>query len=224
MKLAIPLDNAMIRNILLVCVADLIVGVSYGALAHANGFPLWVPLTLSLVVLAGASEFLFIGVVAAGGSPVSAALAGLLVNARHVPFSLAVHDLAGKGPKKLLGFHILNDESVVFGLAEKQKDKQKDKQKAAFWLCGLGIFLCWPLGTIIGEFLGTFIVDTKALGLDAMFPAIILALCLPALREAKTRRAALLGAVIALAATPFLPPGIPVLLSLLGLVVSLRRA
>ena len=212
MKLAIPLDNAMIRNILLVCVADLIVGVSYGALAHANGFPLWVPLTLSLVVLAGASEFLFIGVVAAGGSPVSAALAGLLVNARHVPFSLAVHDLAGKGPKKLLGFHILNDESVVFGLAE----KQKDKQKAAFWLCGLGIFLCWPLGT--------FIVDTKALGLDAMFPAIILALCLPALREAKTRRAALLGAVIALAATPFLPPGIPVLLSLLGLVVSLRRA
>lgn len=216
MKLAIPLDNAMIRNILLVCVADLIVGVSYGALAHANGFPLWIPLTLSLVVLAGASEFLFIGVVAAGGSPVSAALAGLLVNARHVPFSLAVHDLAGKGPKKLLGFHILNDESVVFGLAE--------KQKAAFWLCGLGIFLCWPLGTIIGEFLGTFIVDTKALGLDAMFPAIILALCLPALREAKTRRAALLGAVIALAATPFLPPGIPVLLSLLGLVVSLRRA
>lgn len=108
----------------------------------------------------------------------------------------------------------------MFGLAE----KQKDKQKAAFWLCGLGIFLCWPLGTIIGEFLGTFIVDTKALGLDAMFPAIILALCLPALREAKTRRAALLGAVIALAATPFLPPGIPVLLSLLGLVVSLRRA
>lgn len=220
MKLAIPLDNAMIRNILLVCVADLIVGVSYGALAHANGFPLWVPLTLSLVVLAGASEFLFIGVVAAGGSPVSAALAGLLVNARHVPFSLAVHDLAGKGPKRLLGFHILNDESVVFGLAE----KQKDKQKAAFWLCGLGIFLCWPLGTIIGEFLGTFIVDTKALGLDAMFPAIILALCLPALREVKTRRAALTGAVIALAATPFLPPGIPVLLSLLGLVVSLRRA
>ena len=66
----------------------------------------------------------------------------------------------------MLGFHILNDESVVFGLAE----KQKDKQKAAFWLCGLGIFLCWPLGTIIGEFLGTFIVDTKALGLDAMFP------------------------------------------------------
>ena len=30
MKLAIPLGNAMIRNILLVCVADLIVGVSLG--------------------------------------------------------------------------------------------------------------------------------------------------------------------------------------------------
>ncbi|GAB1440903.1 hypothetical protein MASR2M36_36880 [Providencia sp.] len=53
-------------------------------------------LTLSILVLAGASEFLFIGVIFSGGSPISAALAGLLVNSRHIPFSFAVSELTGK--------------------------------------------------------------------------------------------------------------------------------
>ncbi len=55
------LNNSTVKNIALVCIADLIVGISYGALALSQGFDWWVPLTLSILVLAGASEFLFIG-------------------------------------------------------------------------------------------------------------------------------------------------------------------
>lgn len=177
------------------------------------------PLVLSIFVLAGASEFLFIGVVAMGGSAIYAALAGLMVNARHIPFSMAVKDLPGKGLKSLLGFHILNDESVVFGLSQ----RTAEQNKRAFWACGLGIFLVWPLGTMLGVYLGSFIVDIKMLGLDAMFPAIILALSLPALKNKLTRHAAIIGSIIALATTLFLPVGIPVLLSLLGVLFVLRR-
>jgi hypothetical protein len=43
---------------------------------------------------------------------------------------------------------------------------------------------------------------------------------LPSLRrDPRTRNAALLGAAVALATTPFLPAGVPVLLALAGLVV-----
>lgn len=98
---------------------DGIVGLSYGSLASADGFPLWVPLALSTLVLAGASEFLFIGIVAGGGSPFTAAAAGLLVNARHLPFGIAVKDLVGQGPSGWLGCHIMNDESVVFGISSR---------------------------------------------------------------------------------------------------------
>lgn len=213
------LNNITVKNILLVCLADLIVGISYGALAHSQGFDLWVPLTLSILVLAGASEFLFIGIVFAGGSPISAALAGILVNTRHIPFSFAASEFAGKGAKALLGYHIMNDESVVFGLAQ----SDPGDQKAAFWLCGLGILLCWPTGVLIGEGLGTFIQDTKLLGMDAMFPAIILALSLPALKDKRLRAAAILGAIIAVILTPILPAGIPVLVALLSLVIYIRR-
>lgn len=213
------LHNSTVKNIALVCIADLIVGISYGALAHSQGFDWWVPLMLSIFVLAGASEFLFIGVVFSGGSPLSAALAGLLVNSRHIPFSFAVSELAGKGAKSLLGYHIMNDESVIFGLSQ---DSEREKN-AAFWLCGLGILICWPVGVVIGEILGSFIQDTHALGMDAMFPAIILALSLPALKDRRLRLAAIVGAVIAMVTTPVLPAGIPVLLALLSLVIYIRK-
>ena len=44
-----------------------------------------------------APQFLAVGLVAAGGSPVAAMLAGLLLNARHLPFGLAVGDVLGGG-------------------------------------------------------------------------------------------------------------------------------
>lgn len=90
-----PLGSDVVKAIFLVCLADGLVGISYGSLAVAGGFPLWVPLMLSLLVLAGASEFLFIAIVGGGGSPFAAAAAGLLVNARHLPFGIAVKDLVG---------------------------------------------------------------------------------------------------------------------------------
>ncbi len=70
-------------------------------------------------VLAGASEFMFIGIVASGGNPLAAAAAGLLVNARHVPFGVTVRDLVGTRAASFFGCHIMNDESVVFGLSQK---------------------------------------------------------------------------------------------------------
>ncbi|QCP61923.1 AzlC family ABC transporter permease [Pantoea sp. SO10] len=210
---AVPLDRGIIKAIFLVCLADGIVGLSYGSLAAAEGFPLWVPIALSTLVLAGASEFLFIGIVAGGGSPLTAAAAGLLVNARHLPFGIAVKDLVGKGSRSLLGCHIMNDESVVFGISQ-QKLAQR---RAAYWICGLGIFTIWPLSVIGGAVIGRFIPDVSAIGLDAVFPAILIALIFPALRQRRTLIPATLGTTLSVLATPFVPAGMPVLFSLLGL-------
>ncbi|MFF4694411.1 AzlC family ABC transporter permease [Streptomyces chattanoogensis] len=214
------LDRLMLRDIALVCLAVGVIGLSYGAIAVASGFPVWFPVVLGLLVVAASSEFLFIGIIAAGGSPVAAVLAGLLVNARHLPFGLAVPDVLGRGAWRFLGTHLMNDETVVFALA--QKDTARGR--AAYWACGLGIMVCWPAGAAIGGLAGTVIHDTRAFGLDAMFPAILLALILPALRgDRDKRRAALAGSALALAAVPFLPAGLPVLLALAGLPLTTAR-
>ncbi|WBQ04026.1 AzlC family ABC transporter permease [Kribbella sp. CA-293567] len=208
------IDPGLLRDIALVCLADGIVGLSYGAISVGGGLAFWVPIALSVLVFAGASQFLFVGIVAAGGSPVAATVAGLLVNSRHVAFGLAVSDLIGGGWRRLPGSHLMTDENVAFALGQ---DEFRQK-RAAYWVCGIGIFVCWNLGVVIGAAAGSVITDTDAFGLDAAFPAVLLALVLPALRERSTRTAALAGVVVALAATPFLPAGLPVLLALTGLV------
>ena len=206
------LPGGVLRDIALTCLAVSFIGVSYGAIAVASGFPLWFPAAQSVLVLAGASEFLFIGIVAAGGSPIAAALAGVLVNARHVPYGLALPDVTGRGWRRILGSHVMNDESVAFALAQ----EDLPRKRAAYWACGLGVLICWPGGAVLGALIGSFIKNTNAFGLDAMFPAVLLALIVPALRDRVTLRAAVLGTVIALVATPFLPAGLPVLLALAG--------
>src|SRR5580698_8900711 len=107
------LEGRVRRDIALTCLAVLFIGLSYGAIAVASGLPLWLPVAQSVFVVAGASEFLFIGIVAAGGNPIAAALAGLLVNARHLPYGLALPDVLGTGWRRILGAHVMNDESVV---------------------------------------------------------------------------------------------------------------
>jgi len=213
------LPGGVLRDIALTCLAVWFIGLSYGAIAVASGFPLWVPAAQSVLVLAGASEFLFIGIIAAGGSPIAAALAGVLVNARHLPYSLALPDVTGHGWRRLLGTHVMNDESVVFALAQ----DDLARKRAAYWACGLGVLVCWPAGAILGALIGSLVRDTNAFGLDAMFPAVILALIVPALRDRVMLRAAVAGAAVALAAAPFLPAGVPVLLALAAVLGTVRR-
>ncbi|WP_036529135.1 AzlC family ABC transporter permease [Nocardia sp. CNY236] len=213
------LDRDTVAGIVTVCLAIGMIGVSYGATAVGAGFPIWLPILLGYAVLAAGSEFLFIGIIAAGGSPVTAVLAGLLVNARHLPYGLSAPDVVGSGWRRWLGVHLMNDESVALALA--QSDARR--RTAAYWAAGLGVMLVWPGGAAIGALIGTVISDTAALGLDAIFPTVLLTLVLPSLRDRLTLAAAGTGAVVALIATSFLPAGAPILLALFGILVAVRE-
>jgi branched chain amino acid efflux pump len=212
------LDDGLARDVALVCLADAVVGVSFGAITVSSGLPVWLPMLLSVAVFAGAAQFMFVGLVASGGNPIAAAVTGLLVNVRHVPFGFAVGDLLGKGwARRVAGSHLMVDETVAFALGQ----RDPERRRAVYWACGISLFVCWNLGVMIGAFGGTVVNDTDAFGMDAAFPAVLLALVLPSLRDAATRRASLVGVVIALATAPFLPAGLPVLLALLGLAAGL---
>lgn len=210
-------ESGLHRDVGLVCAADAVIGVAFGAITVGAGLPVWLPVLLSVVVFAGAAQFLFVGLVAAGGNPYAAVLTSLLVNARLVPLGLAVGDLLGPGwLRRLVGSHLIVDETVAFAMAEGRRER-----RAAFWFCGLALFVSWNAGVVAGALGGTVLTDTDALGLDAAFPAVLLALVLPALRDAPTRLAALIGSAIALTTAPLLPAGLPVLLALIGVLAVL---
>ena len=215
------LDHGALRDIALVCLADAIVGASFGAITVSGGLALWVPIAMSVLVFAGGAQFAAAGVVLAGGSPAAAVLAGLILNARLLPYGFTVADAVGsKWWTRLLGAHLIVDESVAFSM----RQHERQRRRAIFWTCGLALFACWNAAVVLGAAAGTVMRNTDRFGLDAVFPAVLLALVLPALADRGTRRAALLGVVIAVAATPFLPAGLPVLLALAGLVLAGRPA
>jgi predicted branched-subunit amino acid permease len=203
----------MLRDVLALAAAAGVVGVSFGAIAVAAGLPGWVVAASSVLVFAGGAQFLAVGLIAAG-NPLAAVFAGLLLNARHLPFGMAIADSIGGGwGTRLLGSHLMVDESVAFALAQ----PDPGARRRAYWLTGAALFVAWNIGTLAGIALGERAGDPAALGLDAAFPAGLIALLLPSLRDRDTRLVATLGATIAVLGTPLLPAGLPVLLSLAAL-------
>ncbi len=214
------LPPGVLRDCALVWLADAVVGVSFGAIAVAGGLPLWVPVVMSVLVYAGSAQFSAVGILTAGGGPVAAAATGLLLNTRNAAFSLAIaEDLGRSWPARLIGAHLITDESAAFVLAQ----RGARQRRAAFWIFGVGLFVAWNLSVLAGALAGAALGDTERFGLDAAFPAVLLALVLPALRaDGPVRRAAAAGAVVAVVAAPLLPAGVPVLLALLGLLAARR--
>jgi predicted branched-subunit amino acid permease len=206
--------SGLLRDIALVCLADAVVGASFGATAVAGGLPVWVPVVMSLIVFAGGAQIAAVSVVLAGGSPVAAVLAGAVLNTRLLPYGFAVADITeGRWWTRLLGAHITVDESVAFAL----RADDPRQRRLAFWACGGLLFASWNVAVPLGAIAGTAIHNVNALGLDATFPSVLLALALPALTDRRTCAAAGTGAAAAVALTPVLPAGLPVLAALGGL-------
>jgi predicted branched-subunit amino acid permease len=214
------LDRETARDVLLVAAANLVVAASFGAIAVAGGLPPSVPVLLSLVVFAGGAQFALVGIVVAGGGVWAAVAAALLVNLRLLPYGFAVADvLAGPLWRRLIGAHLVMDEAVAFVV----RAPDPARRAAAFWASAVTLYVAFNLAVVAGALFGEALGDPAALGLDAAFPAVLLALVVPALREKWARRAAVAGATVAVAAAPFAPAGVPVLLSLAGLLVRGRR-
>jgi predicted branched-subunit amino acid permease len=154
-----------------------------------------------------------VGLIAAG-NPIAAVLAGLLLNARHLPFGLAVAETVGPRRRdRFVGSHLMTDEVVAFTLRE----RDPARRRRTYWLIGITLFTSWNAGTALGVLLGGATGDPAKFGLDAAFPAGIVALILPSLRDRDTRMVAVTGAALAVLLTPVLPAGLPVLCALLGL-------
>lgn len=107
-------------------VAMALVGCSLGAIAVSKGIPLWLVTLMAALVFAGGSEFMAVGLLSGGAAPITAVVGGLMLNARHFPFGLAIGDALGRGRlARLLGSHIMVDEAVAFALAEQDPQRRK---------------------------------------------------------------------------------------------------
>jgi 4-azaleucine resistance transporter AzlC len=201
-----------VRDSLGVGVAVGIAGLAFGTAAVAAGLTPMQALFLSVFAFTGASQFALVGVIAGGGSLVAGVLGALLLGARNTLYGLRLADLLGwRGVRRAVAAHGVIDETTAVTLA--QPDRASSRLAFITTYTVLGTF--WASTTVIGALATDRVGDIDAFGLDAVGPAIFLGLLWPRLRDGGPRSwlIAGLGAGTALAATPFLPPGVPVLLA-----------
>jgi predicted branched-subunit amino acid permease len=195
-------------------------GLSYGALATTSGLSVLQTCALSVLTFTGGSQFALVGVLGSGGSAASGVATALLLGSRNALYGLRLAPtLQVRGARRAAAAHLTIDESTAMAVG------QDDDQSArlAFWATGLTVFVFWNVATLLGAVGATALGDPKALGLDAAVGAAFLALLWPRLRDRGAWVVALLGASVALALTPLVSPGLPILAAgVVAVAVGLR--
>lgn len=198
-------------------------GTAFGAAAVANGFSVLQTCLLSLLTFSGASQFAVIGVLGAGGGAISGIATASLLGIRNGVYGVIMAPrLKVKGFKRIIAAQITIDESTAVALGQEVRGESAMRQ--GFWLTGFGVFLFWNLFTLAGALGAQAMGDIRAWGLDSAVPAAFLGLVWPRLQTNRDRFLAIGCVVFALAMTPILPAGLPIIATaFIAVAVGLRK-
>jgi branched chain amino acid efflux pump len=204
------------RAVAPIAIAVLAFGASFGILARDAGMGIAPPIIMSFTTFAGSAQFAVASVLDSGGAVIAAVAAAVMLNLRYIAVGMSVApSLRGGLLQRLAVAQLAVDESW----AVSQRDGRVDRHR----LIGAGVVLmaAWCTGTIAGVVGGGALGDPADYGLDAMFPALFLALLVGQLNGPRARVAALAGGVIALVLTPLVPPGLPIVAAAAGAFIAL---
>ncbi|MBM2824260.1 MAG: AzlC family transporter permease [Thermoleophilia bacterium] len=175
-------------------------------------------IVMSATTFAGSAQFAVASVLDAGGTIVAAIAAAVFLNARYVAISVTVAPIfPGSRLRRLVESQLIVDESWALS----------GRSGRFEWpiLAGVGVlfYALWVTSTALGTVVGGVLEDPNALGLDAAFAALFLALAAPYLRDRRALQAAALAAAITLCLTPVSPIGVPIIAASTACLLGLRR-
>ena len=217
------IESTTLRDSLSVSITVGAYGTAFGAAAVANGFSLLQTCLLSLLTFSGASQFAVIGVLGAGGGAISGIATASLLGIRNGVYGVIMAPrLKVKGFKRIVAAQITIDESTAVALGQEVRGESAMRQ--GFWLTGFGVFIFWNLFTVAGALGAQAMGDIRAWGLDSAVPAAFLGLVWPRLKTNRDRILAVGCVVFALAMTPILPAGLPIIATaFIAVAVGLRK-
>jgi predicted branched-subunit amino acid permease len=198
-------------------------GAAFGAASISAGLNLLQTIALSSILFSGASQFAIVGVIGSGGGVLAAILASALLGIRNGFYALRMAPLLEtSGFKRLVAAHITIDEATAVALAQDQSDRASVRK--GFWFTGIGVFIFWNLFTIVGALSASTLEDPAKWGLDSAVPAAFLALLWPQLTDKRLRIITLLAMVMALALSPLLTAGLPIIsVVIIALIAGWKR-
>ncbi len=170
-----------IKKALPVCIGMISVGISFGLTARQYGMTGLEAVMMSLIVVAGSSQFLAVNMLQQGTSPLIIVAGTFLINIRHLVMSTYVMNRLKGTPlyKKLLLAYVVCDESFsLFSLSRKQEDD-------AAYLGGLNLAMhsSWVLGTLLGTLLMRVMPPRMMDALGIAIYATFISMLMPSLQK-----------------------------------------
>lgn len=196
-----------LRDALPIILAYIPVGATFGVVAVSRGLPVWMACLISLVIYAGAAQFIFVTLAAVGAGPVSMIVTLLLVNLRHALYGATLGRAFARWPeaRKWLGAWGLTDEVfAVLGArvnsgVEKGGSPERMVSQPYHYALAFASYAAWVGGTVAGALIGAAVPARVAAALTFGLPALFLALLLNQRPTRPQLAAALLGALVAVA-------------------------
>jgi 4-azaleucine resistance transporter AzlC len=190
-------------------------GTVFGGLAVQAGLRPLEVWGMSVLVLAGASQFVAVPMIAAGASPLAIVLTTYVVNMRHYLMAATLAPAFRGFPRPWLALiaHVVNDESFAVAVA------RRTPPDPWFYLgSAVAVGGAFVGGVPVGTELGGLVAEPERWGLDFAFPAVFLALVAVQLRSRADWLVALASAVVAIAVALVLPGNWHIIIA--GVVVS----
>ncbi len=194
-------------------------GVTLQVVLIDAGTSTWRAFGASAVIFSATSQFAYLAIRDAGGSDWAAIAAGAIVATRFGILAMSLDPRLPRGRARRTAA-ALNafDPNVAVGI-QQATPKAVERE---FWRTTAAMMIGWFPGIAVGTFLGNILGDVDRFGLDAVFPAALLAIIGNLLRTREGMAAAVGGGLICLALLPLAPAGVPIILSVAGVVFALR--
>lgn len=192
------------RDILPLIMGAIPFGIIFGTLAIGAGFSPGSALAMSALVFAGSAQFIAVGMVTAGTGGLLVVLTTLIVNLRHLLYSLSLVPYVqplSHGWKVLLGF-FLTDEAFAIAI---RRYEQGDRSPVKHWYhlgSSLAMYASWQLSTLLGITIGQTIPNAADWGLDFAMSATFIGMVVPYVKTKPMGIAVVVAGSVALLAYP----------------------
>lgn len=173
----------------------LALGFGFGIMLKANGFEIYLALMMSLVIYAGAMQYVAVGLLTGGASLLTIAITTFLVNARHVFYGISMLDkykTTGKRTPYLI--FALTDETYSL-LCREHPEVPISERKNYYFLVSFFNHLYWITGSLLGAVTGSLVVFNSK-GIDFVLTALFITIFIEQWLSSEKHAPAVIGVTV----------------------------
>lgn len=196
----------------------LVIGFGFGMLLRQSGYGLIWALAMSFFIYAGSMQYVGISLISAPASLLTTIFTTLIVNARHIFYSISMikkYQKANKFRPYLI--FALTDETYALIVSDTEKDS---KDYLHFFVLSLLNHSYWIIGTVLGSLFAK-VLPFNVFGLEFSMTALFIAAFVQQWQDNKNKISAVVGIIITLISRIIFGSNVFLIPAMIGIIITL---